>query len=166
MATDSGEGDGQPSIKPASPGVPFRRNNPYRIKPKTRLNPIPKLRRELTARFLQDLVEDYRSYGVAAIAEARVKDPVSYLKLIVALMPRAEYDAARQLDKLSDDDVKRLLAIARALRERYGAPEEADSDAGNGSGGTEEEEQTPLLPALPENSVSFTRPANTSVSGY
>ncbi len=69
-------------------------------------------RNRITARFLNDLAEDFEKHGKSTISAARREDPVGYLKVIAALLPK-QIEAAQPLGELSDHE---LLAMVEFLR--------------------------------------------------
>jgi hypothetical protein len=46
------------------------------------------VRSKITNAFLKDLEADWRQYGVGAIAAGREKDPIGYVKVVAALLPK------------------------------------------------------------------------------
>ena len=89
-------------------------------------------RNRLNARFLNDLADDFQEHGKAAIVEARQKDPMGYVKAIVALMPK-QIEQTQPLDDLNDAE---LLAAIALLRSRVA------QDAGAGAAKAGEPSQT------------------------
>jgi hypothetical protein len=60
------------------------------------------------------LAEDYDEYGLKAIVDLRENDPASYIKAIVALMPK-QVEVSRDLDELSEEQLAAALIAARAI---------------------------------------------------
>ena len=83
-------------------------------------------RNRLNATFLKDLADDFQAHGKAAIKEAREKDPMGYIKAIVALQPK-QIEETRPLDDISDAQLLAGIDHLRAEiagRPRSGAGEE------------------------------------------
>lgn len=55
------------------------------------IRPISAARAKLNGAFVKALSEDFEVHGVTAIAKAREKDPIAYLRIIVALAPMQIY---------------------------------------------------------------------------
>lgn len=81
-------------------------------------------RTRLTARYLNELADDFEREGKKAIVACREKRPDKYLGVIAALMPK-QIEVTRPLDGFSDDE---LLAIAQQLRSSIGAAEDRKRD--------------------------------------
>jgi hypothetical protein len=82
-------------------------------------------RNRLTAHFLNALADDFEVHGKQAITDARTADPMGYVKVVGALMPK-QIENTQPLDDLTDGE---LLAGIALLRSRL-----ADSSgAGGGS---------------------------------
>lgn len=90
--------------------------------------------------FLEALAEDFDAYGVQAIVEARLADPLGYVKLVAGLLPK-EFVIERPMEKLSDDE---LAALIDTVRQAVGTA----LGAGDGSGATGEPEPAKELPTL------------------
>jgi hypothetical protein len=69
-------------------------------------------RNSITARFLNDLHADYEEHGKKAIADAREQDPVAYVKVIAALLPK-QVERTQPLDDLSDAELLAGIALLR-----------------------------------------------------
>lgn len=95
-------------------------------------------RNALQKKFLYDLAKDFDKNGKQAIVEMREKDPSSYIRAIVALMPK-ELEISRPLDELSDEQLNAALIAARAIL--------AAQSAGNDTGPRSRSE----VPALDES---------------
>jgi len=72
---------------------------------------------DVLAAFGAALDADFRAHGAAAIAAARDKDPVTYLKICASLIPKPAATETEPLGALSDDQ---LLARARAAAGELG----------------------------------------------
>lgn len=70
-------------------------------------------RNRLTARFLNDLADDFEAHGKKAIIEAREKDPMGYVKAIAALMPK-QVEQTQPLDDLTDAELLAGIAFLRS----------------------------------------------------
>jgi hypothetical protein len=80
-------------------------------------------RNRITAHFLNALADHFAKHGKKAIELACEEDPVGYLKVIGALMPK-QIEVTRPLEGLTDDE---LSAIAEQIRSALDSP-------GSGSG--------------------------------
>ena len=80
-------------------------------------------RRKIQAKFLKELCEDFDLYGRTAIQCARMLDPVAYVKVVAALLPK-EVEVLRPLEGLSDDELagiaERLRTLSSATADRSG----------------------------------------------
>lgn len=72
---------------------------------------------EFLAAFSIALIRDFRIHGAAAIAAARDKDPVTYLKICASILPKPAGPDADPLGALSDEQ---LLDRARRAAESLG----------------------------------------------
>lgn len=79
----------------------------------------------INKRFLNRLAADFEEHGKQAIIDARERDPMGYVKVVAALLPK-EVVITRPLEGLTDDE---LAAIAEQLRSGLGA---ASLRAGDG----------------------------------
>ena len=81
-------------------------------------------RNKLGEDFIKALAEDFEEHGVGAIAVARRTDPVQYLKVIAAVIPKEVIHTVEDYGDLSDSDLERELRAAagalKALREAEG----------------------------------------------
>jgi hypothetical protein len=86
-------------------------------------------RSKLTEKFLTALYEDFKEHGAAAIAEAREKYPVQYLRIIARVIPR-ELHVKNEgvLTGLSDEELNQLLGEVRGV-----VAARAPSSGGEGS---------------------------------
>jgi hypothetical protein len=82
-------------------------------------------RNRLEAEFLNDLAEDYRQHGKAAIQLLFEKDPAAYLRIVASLVPKNS-ETVGAFDQLDDVQLSLLIELVRAIRERQEA--RADSD--------------------------------------
>jgi hypothetical protein len=93
-------------------------------------------RSKLTEKFLTALHEDFLAHGAVAIAQAREKYPVQYLRIIVRIIPRELHVRNESMFAgLSNDDVDNLLVeVRRQLAARAGISggEGSDTPPGNG----------------------------------
>lgn len=73
---------------------------------------------KLSETFLAAIAEDFEQFGVAAIALARKKDPVSYIKVIAAMVPKehlVQHTIIEQIQSLDDDQLRqRINELERA----------------------------------------------------
>ncbi len=70
-------------------------------------------RNRLTAHFLNALADDFEKHGKAVIEEARIKDPMGYVKTIGALMPK-QIEQTQPLDDLTDGELLAGIALLRS----------------------------------------------------
>jgi len=82
-------------------------------------------RRKLEERFLADLVKDWDDNGVEALALARDKDPVGYVKVVASLMPK-KVDPDSGLEGITRDE----LRLAITALQSFIAPRATDSPRG------------------------------------
>lgn len=108
-------------------------------------------RRRLTAKVVQDLWEDWRDHGPAAIAAMRTQDPASYVRAALSLMPKDITLTINPIEKMTDD---RLLEYIRSLEEAILATPTGYAGAvGETEGGTAttiEHEEAQSLSAIQE----------------
>lgn len=81
-------------------------------------------RNRLNADFLNKIAADFQKHGKEAIAAAREKDPMGYVKALCALQPK-QIEQTQPLDDLTDAE---LLAGIALLRSRLA------SGSGEGAG--------------------------------
>ena len=67
-------------------------------------------RNRITAKFLDVLSKDFDEHGEAAIIATRKEDPVAYVKVVSALLPKEVVLDKRPLEDLTDDQLRDLLA--------------------------------------------------------
>lgn len=81
-------------------------------------------RNKLGEDFIKALADDFSENGIDAIAIARRTDPVQYLKVIAAVVPKEVIHTVEDYGDLSDSDLERELRAAagalKALREAEG----------------------------------------------
>ena len=74
--------------------------------------------REALARaFVSALCDDFKDNGTKAIEAVRTKDPATYLKLCLQIMPKQDGGLDHPLAEITDDELdylERLLAERRA----------------------------------------------------
>lgn len=70
-------------------------------------------RNRLQGAFLSALADDFDTDGKAAIAAAREKDPVGYIKAIASLMPK-QVEQSQPLDDLTDAELTAGIALLRS----------------------------------------------------
>lgn len=89
----------------------------------------------LLAAFGDALISDFKTHGAAAIAAARDKDPVTYLKICASILPKPVAAEADPLGALNDDQLlerARTAAASLGLRlepQPGGAPSAAKPTA-------------------------------------
>jgi hypothetical protein len=72
-------------------------------------------RNKLGEEFIEALHEDFQTHGKETIERARRLDPVQYLKVIAAVVPKEVIHTPGGLDDIDDDTLERLF-IEAALR--------------------------------------------------
>jgi len=88
-------------------------NPATRFQPGNNANPGGKpvnARNRITAKFLDVLAKDFETHGEAAIIATRTEDPVAYVKVVAALLPKEVVLDKRPLEDLTDDQLRDLLA--------------------------------------------------------
>jgi hypothetical protein len=73
-------------------------------------------RNRLTAAFLNDLADHYAEKGKAAIEKLCDKDPVAYVRAIVALCPK-QLEGVSPLDGLADNTLQGFLQMYQLYME-------------------------------------------------
>lgn len=74
----------------------------------------PKGARERFQRdFVDKLAADFEQHGIAAIEQARVSDPVSYLRICASLVPREVQVTTNVTDDVTLDELEEIILIAR-----------------------------------------------------
>lgn len=86
------------------------------------------LRQALQKDFSRALLEDFQKGGIAAIAEAREKDPMGYVKVVASLMPK-QFEQTEPLDDMTDGEIAAGIALLRS---------KLASASGTGTGETQE----------------------------
>lgn len=104
------------------------------------------VRRRLHNELIEALAADFSENGVTAIARARKRSPVQYLKVCISLFPRDVNVNINAFGDMTDDELHaRLRDIDRQYQEHFGTTIDAD-----GRTVPPEEDETPQpLPALP-----------------
>ena len=68
-------------------------------------------RNAVTKRFLEALAKDFEAGGKEAIEQARLTDPMGYMKALVALCPKeVDIKHTNALDEMSAEELAELLA--------------------------------------------------------
>lgn len=98
--------------------------NPTSYKPGQSGNPGGKpvgARNRLTTAFLFALADDFDKHGLKAIQRARADDPIGYVKVIGALLPK-QIEQTTPLEDVTDAELLAGIALLRArLAESAGA---------------------------------------------
>jgi hypothetical protein len=72
---------------------------------------------KLGEEFIHALYEDFKANGTGTIEIARRTDPVQYLKVIAAVIPKEVIHKVEDFSELSDSELEReLIAAAREIR--------------------------------------------------
>lgn len=69
-------------------------------------------RNKITARFLNDLLEDFEANGKTAIAECREQNPAKYVQVVASLLPK-QIEATQPLEDLEDGELAAAIALLR-----------------------------------------------------
>jgi len=70
-------------------------------------------RNSLTADFLKALGADFNKHGEKVISRARNKDPLGYVKVIAALLPK-QMEKIQPLEDLRDEELAAIIAHCRS----------------------------------------------------
>ena len=70
-------------------------------------------RNRLNADFLNKIADDFKVHGKEAIAAAREKDPMGYVKALCALQPK-QIEQTQPLDDLTDAELLAGIALLRS----------------------------------------------------
>jgi len=121
-----------------------------RFKPGQSGNPGGKpvaARNALQKKFLYELAKDFDEHGKQAIVDMRENDPSSYIRAIVALMPK-ELEISRPLDELTDEQLDAAIIAARAIltAQSSGSPE----NMGSGEKPKSAKKQAKVVSTVPE----------------
>ncbi len=79
-------------------------------------------RDRVTSAFLRELADDYEAHGKKVIKAAREADPVRYLNIIAALVPK-EIEITRSLSGYDDDKLAAVIDVLLAMRRPEDAKE-------------------------------------------
>lgn len=93
-------------------------------------------RDKINQKFLKTLAEDFHANGEEVIAAAREKDPVGYMKVLAALLPK---QVAVEADVKHEHTHIGLSEVASFLTEQIGSLSESHTQASS--------QDRPLLPA-------------------
>jgi hypothetical protein len=88
----------------------------HQFKPGTSGNPggmAKGTRQKLNGDFVRALSKDFDEHGIAAIQEAREKDPMGYVKVIASLVPK-QVEQSQPLEDLTDAELVAGIALLRA----------------------------------------------------
>jgi hypothetical protein len=70
-------------------------------------------RNRIQTNFLNTLAADFDKHGKKAIEDAREKDPMGYVKALVALMPK-QFEQTQPLDDLTDAELTAGIALLQS----------------------------------------------------
>lgn len=70
-------------------------------------------RNRLNADFLNKIADDFKVHGKEAIEQARLKDPMGYIKALCALQPK-QIEQTAPLDDLNDAELLAAIALLRS----------------------------------------------------
>lgn len=74
-------------------------------------------RNKLGEAFLDDMFEDWRENGKAAIIAVRTDKPDQYLKVVASILPKELNVNVNEVDSLTDDElIERIRALDAAIR--------------------------------------------------
>jgi hypothetical protein len=74
-------------------------------------------RNRITAKFLNDLADDYEEHGVDVIRQVREDKPERYLMIVASLLPTKVDLTATPLSDLSDEDLTKKLELLDVLHQ-------------------------------------------------
>ncbi len=69
-------------------------------------------RNRLQTKFLYDLAEDFEQHGKKAIQDARESDPMRYIQVVAALMPK-QVEETKPMDDITDAELIAGIAVLR-----------------------------------------------------
>lgn len=98
-----------------------------RFKPGQSGNPGGKpmaARHAINAKFLTALSKSFDEGGEEAIRRAQQEDPIGYVRVFAALLPK-EVEVKSSLDELSDDQLSAIITACRAILVAQGIGERA-----------------------------------------
>mgnify|MGYP003341483637 CR=1 FL=1 len=73
-------------------------------------------RNKLGEEFLADLLADWQTHGVEAIARVRRERPADYLKVVASLLPKQfDLKPANPFETICDDELDGMLALLRSI---------------------------------------------------
>jgi hypothetical protein len=101
------------------------------------------VKNRLSQAFLQALAEDFEQHGAEAIKICRIEKPNEYLRVIAHLMPKELEITDNRLHDISDDELDRLITIAKRQ-----LIEAAARDAEGGEEQTVDRRSPALLPPV------------------
>lgn len=90
---------------------------PHQWKPGESGNPSGRTkgtRNKLETRFLEDLLKDWEAFGEQALAAAREKDPVGYVKVAASLMPK-KVDPEAGLEGITRDELRLAITALQSF---------------------------------------------------
>lgn len=70
-------------------------------------------RNKLNGDFLKALSKDFDEHGVKAIENARIEDPVGYVKIVASLLPK-QIEQHSPLDDVSDTELTAAIALLKS----------------------------------------------------
>jgi len=70
-------------------------------------------RNKIQTAFLIALQKDFDEHGVKAIADARERDPMGYVKVIASLLPK-QVEETKPLDDMTDGEIVAGIAFLKA----------------------------------------------------
>jgi hypothetical protein len=80
-------------------------------------------RNKVTGDYLVALCADFQENGVDAIATAREKDPMGYIKMVASLLPKYVEVPERPHDDLTDEEIRaRIIQLEAEYEEVTGSP--------------------------------------------
>ena len=94
-----------------------KQHKPWQFKPGQVANPAgrPKgARNRLGEQFLQDLYDDWFSYGNQVLAEVRERKPAIYLQVVASILPKILQIKEDDLEGMSDNELADIIAAIRA----------------------------------------------------
>ena len=71
------------------------------------------VKNKLSHKFLTDLLADYEAHGAEAIKICRIEEPVRYVQMIAALLPKELEISETHLMQIPDDELDTFIEFAR-----------------------------------------------------
>ena len=100
-------------------------------------------RHRISTALLEAIAKDFAEHGEEVVKITRIEKPVEYLRIVAGLLPRELEITVGPLQKISDDELEKLIADAR-----HKLIDITPSNAGGGAGPAKDAEPARLLSPL------------------